>query len=120
MALSRGAVFWMTVLIAGAAVAGTHAWAYYDDTRGVWLKGVVRSTSYERPHQVIQLEVQKPEPGTWKVVLASPSKMEGRGFPVSRLVPGLAAKVYVYPAKDVANEGRALRLVVDGNTTELW
>lgn len=113
-------MLWVTVLAAGVAVAGAHSWSAYDDTRGLWLKGVVRSTSYERPHQLIQLEVQKPEPATWTVVLASPSKMESRGIPVSRLVPGLAVKVYVYPARDVAHEGRALRIVVEGNTTELW
>ena len=110
----------LALLAARVAVASPHGWSNYDDTRGQWLKGTLVSTRYERPHQLIQLEVQKPEHATWTVVLAAPSKMDSRGLPVSRLVPGLAVKVYVYPARDVALEGRALRIVVDGNTTELW
>jgi len=110
----------VVLLAAGLALANPHAWSHYDDTRGQWLQGTVLSTRYQRPHQLIQLEVQTPAPATWTAVLASPSKMESRGLPVSRLVPGLAVRVYVYPARDVAQEGRALRIVVDGNTTELW
>src|SRR5262249_33963683 len=116
----RTATLWVALLAAGVALAGAHSWGHYDDTRGQWLKGTVVSTTYQRPHQLIELEVQKPEHGIWTVVLASPSKMESRGFPVSRLVAGLELRTYLYPARDVPHEGRALRIVVDGNTTELW
>jgi hypothetical protein len=110
----------VALLAAGVALGSPHSWNHYDDTRGEWLQGTVLSTRYERPHQLIQLEVQKPAHATWTVVLTSPSKMESRGLPVSRLVPGLSVRVYIYPARDLAHEGRALRIVVDGNTTELW
>jgi len=120
MRSARTATVWVALLAAGVALAGAHSWALYDDTQGRWLKGTVISSSYQRPHQLIELELQKPKQETWTVVLASPSKMESRGFPVSRLVPGLAVKVYIYPARDVPHEGRALRMVVNGNTTELW
>jgi hypothetical protein len=66
------------------------------------------------------LEVEKPTPKAWTVVLASPSKMEMRGVPVSKLTAGLRVSVYVYPARDLPDECRALRIVIDGNTTELW
>jgi hypothetical protein len=108
------------VLAAAVATAEPRPWSLYDDTKGVWLKGVIQSTSYDRPHQLIQLDVDKPKPKTWTVVLASPSQMEIRGVPVSKLTPGLKVKVFIYPARDVADEGRALRIVIDGNTTELW
>jgi hypothetical protein len=110
----------LTVLVTGVAAAASHHWSEYDDTRGIWLKGVIHSTWYSRPHQVIRLDVQTPQPGAWTVVLASPSKMESRGLPVSRLVPGRAVRVYVYPAIDISNEARALRINIDGNVTELW
>ena len=116
----RTATLWVALLAAGVTLAGAHSWALYDDTRGQWLKGTVVSTTYQRPHQLIELEVQKPEHRIWTVVLASPSKMESRGFPVSRLVAGLELKTYLYPARDVPHERRALRIVVNGNTTELW
>jgi len=54
------------------------------------------------------------------VVLASPSRMESRGLNVARLVPGLAVRVYVYPAIDIPDEGRALRIDINGQVTELW
>jgi hypothetical protein len=115
-----------TVLALSAALASAqanatgHSWALYDDTKGMWLTGVIRSTPYERPQQVIELAVEKPAAKTWRVVLASPSTMESRGVPVSRLTLGLKVRVYVYPARDVADECRALRIVLAGNTTELW
>jgi Family of unknown function (DUF6152) len=108
------------VLTAAMAVAAAHPWSLYDDTKGMWLKGAIRSTSYDRPQQVILLDVEKPAHKTWTVVLASPSKMETRGVPVSKLTPGLKVSVYVYPARDLPDECRALRIVIDGNTTELW
>jgi len=109
-----------TLLAAEVAAAASHHWSEYDDTRGMWLKGVIHSTWFSRPHQMIQLDVQAPEPGSWTVVLASPSKMESRGLPVSRLVAGRAVRVFVYPAIDVPDEARALRINIDGNVTELW
>ena len=74
----RTATLWVALLATGAALAGVHSWVHYDDTRGQWLKGTVVSTTYQRPHQLIELEVQKPEHEVWTVVLASPSKMERR------------------------------------------
>jgi hypothetical protein len=118
--VSVRAVSLSVLLVAGLAVAAAHPWSLYDDTKGLWLKGIIRSTTYDRPQQTMQLDVEKPVPKTWTVVLASPSKMETRGVPVSKLTPGLKAAVFVYPARDVADEGRALRIVIDGNTTELW
>jgi hypothetical protein len=46
--------------------------------------------------------------------------MESRGLKVSTLVPGLAVRVYVYPAIDIPDEGRALRIDINGQVTELW
>jgi hypothetical protein len=80
------------VLVAGLATAAAHPWALYDDTKGMWLKDVVRSTTYDWPQQSVQLDVDKPAPKTWTVVLASPFKMETRG-PVSKLTPGLKVNV---------------------------
>jgi hypothetical protein len=110
----------VAVLAAGVAAAAPRPWSLYDDTKGTWLKGVILSTNYDRPHQLIELDVEKPTRKTWTVVLASPSQMEIRGVPVSKLTPGRKVKVFIYPARDVPDEGRALRIVIDGNTTELW
>ncbi len=86
----------------------------------MWLEGIIRSSSFQRPHEVIEMEGPGPQPTTWTVVLGSPSRMKSRGLAVGKLVPGVKVKVYVYPAIEVENEARALRISIDGNVTELW
>jgi len=108
------------VLAAGVALASSHPWSDYDDTSGTWLRGTIRSSTFERPHQTITLEQDGAPHRMWKVILASPSKMKSRGLDVSSLVPGLRVRVYVYPAIDVEDEGRALRIDIGGQVTELW
>jgi hypothetical protein len=36
------------LLTAPVAVGASHPWSLYDDTKGMWLKGTIRSTSYDR------------------------------------------------------------------------
>ena len=111
----------LTVLLAAAlALASGHPWRDYDDTRGRWIRGVIQSSSFDRPHQVIELQETVGARQLWRVVLASPSRMESRGLRVSTLVPGLAVRAYVYPAIDIPDEGRALRIDIGGQITELW
>jgi len=112
--------FPIAMLLTSIALAASHPWSDYDDTRGTWLKGTIHSTWYERPHQIIELQQDGPAHQTWRVILASPSKMESRGLKASTLTPGLRVRVYVYPAIDAPDEGRALRIDIGGNVTELW
>ena len=46
----------IAALLTGVALAASHPWSDYDDTRGSWLKGTIRSSTFERPHQTIELE----------------------------------------------------------------
>jgi len=116
----RPALFLTVLLAAGLVLASSHPWREYDDTRGRWIRGVIQSSSFERPHQIIELLENGAAHQIWRVVLASPSRMEQRGLKVSRLVPGLAVRVYVYPARDIPDEARALRIDIGGQVTELW
>ena len=109
----------IAMLLSSVALAASHPWSDYDDTAGSWLKGTIRSSTFERPHQTIELEQDGPQHRVWKVILASPSKMEGRGLKVASLVPGLRVRVYVYPAIDIPDEARALRIDIGGQVTEL-
>ena len=45
----------IAMLLSSVALAASHPWSDYDDTRGTWLKGTVRSSAFERPHQTIEL-----------------------------------------------------------------
>jgi hypothetical protein len=117
---ARHAFFLTVLLAAGLGFASGHPWRDYDDTSGRWIRGVIQSSSFERPHQIIDLQESVGAHQLWRVVLASPSRMESRGLKVSTLVPGLAVRVYVYPAIDIPDEGRALRIDINGQVTELW
>ena len=101
----------IAMLLSSVALAASHPWSDYDDTRGTWLKGTVRSSAFERPHQTIELVQDGAQHRVWKVILASPSK---------RTAGGLRVRVYVNPAIDVPDEGRALRIDIGGQVTELW
>jgi hypothetical protein len=116
----RPALLLTVLLAAGLAVASGHPWREYDDTRGRWIRGVIQSSSFERPHQVIELQETVGAHQLWRVVLASPSRMESRGLRVATLLPGLPVRVFVYPARDIPDEGRALRIDIGGQVTELW
>jgi len=107
------------LVTAGVALAG-HGWDSYDDTRGMSLKGTIHSTGYERPYVTMMLDVEKPQPRTWTVVLGKPSRLEAKGVAVSSLVPGTVVAVHVYPSRDVPDECRAVRITLGGKTTELW
>jgi Family of unknown function (DUF6152) len=113
---------WAAVVVlatAGVALA-SRGWGEYDDTKGMSLRGVIHSTAFERPYLTLQLDVEKPQPRSWTVVLGSPSKLESKGVAVSSLAPGTVVTVYVYPSRDVPDECRALRITLGGKTTELW
>jgi hypothetical protein len=112
--------FTATMLLTSVALASPHSWSEYDNTSGTWLRGTIHSSTFERPHQTITLEQDGAPHRMWKVILASPSKMKSRGLDVASLVPGLRVRVYVYPAIDVPDEGRALRIDIGGQVTELW
>jgi len=56
----------MILLAAGLALAASHPWSDYDDTRGTWLRGTIRSSSFERPHQVLDLEQDGARHRRWK------------------------------------------------------
>jgi hypothetical protein len=53
------------------------------------------------------------------VAWSKPPKMETRGIPVGKLIWGLKFDGLHLPG-NVADEGRALRMAIDGSTVELW
>ena len=116
---ARGGAALALLATAGTALA-VHGWGTYDDTRGMALKGVIHTTVYEKPYLNLILDAEKPAPKTWTVVLGSPSRLESKGLVVKSLVPGTVVSVYVYPSRDVPDECRALRITLNGKTTELW
>lgn len=72
--------------------------------------------TYENPHGMIKLEVKKKK---WTVVLAPPSRMEGRGLTKDMLKVGETATVVGYPHLKVKDEMRAERITIGDKTTEL-
>ena len=115
-------VVWMRrmVPVAAVAVAGTalahHGWTGYDEERPLTLTGTISEPRYEQPHGTIRLETAG---RTWSVVLAPPTRMQARGLAREALSAGAEATVVGYPHQEKADELRAERITLGGETTEL-
>jgi hypothetical protein len=117
--LSRSAVSLLVAalpLIAVTGAQGHHGWGGYDNSKVLSLSGVIRESTYEHPHAMLEFGV---DDNTWDVVLAPPSRMEVRGLTKAMLAPGTTAVVVGYPHRNIPNEMRAERITIEGKTTEL-
>ncbi|TWI66358.1 hypothetical protein IP91_02171 [Pseudoduganella lurida] len=93
-----------------------HGWSEYDAGKPLDLAGTIAASGYTQPHGFIEL---KTAGKTWHVVLAPPSRMEGRGLPKAALVAGAQATVHGYPHRTKPDELRAERITIGDKTTEL-
>src|SRR5437867_8688977 len=117
MLTRRAAAIALVFLVAGVVPVGAHhGWSGYDATKEMTLTGTIKESGYEHPHGHIRLEV----PGkVWLVVLAPPTRMERRGLPAAMLKVGGTATVVGYPHRTQADEMRAERITLAGQTVEL-
>lgn len=108
------ALFIIVLLLAFAPLH--HGWSSYDQTKTLNFTGKILEMSYENPHGMIKLQVEKKK---WNVVLAPPSRMESRGLTKDMLKVGSNATVVGYPHLKDKNEMRAERITIGDKTTEL-
>lgn len=113
----------LTAVIIGGLLISTalahHGWANYDGTKTLNLTGVIRESGYNNPHGYVKLLVEGEQGKTWYVVLAPPTRMQGRGLTREMLKEGTTATVVGYPHRKTADEMRAERISINGKTTEL-
>lgn len=98
-----------------ATAAAHHGWSGYSE-KAERFTGVVRAVEYGNPHVTMELEAKD---RTWHVVLAPPSRMEGRGLPRKGLSVGDSATVEAYRHETKEGELRAEWIEVGGKRTEL-
>src|SRR5688572_8716822 len=103
-------------LIASSPSPLHHGWSSYDQTKTLNFTGKILEMSYENPHGMIKLQVEKKK---WNVVLAPPARMESRGLTKDMLKVGSNATVVGYPHLKDKNEMRAERITIGDKTTEL-
>lgn len=116
--LALPAAFITGLLFIGTALAH-HGWANYDETKALNMTGVIKESGYNNPHGHVKLQVEGEQGKVWYVVLAPPSRMEGRGLTREMLKVGTTATVVGYPHRKTADEMRAERITINGKTTEL-
>jgi hypothetical protein len=113
----------LCAIAVGFALSGTalahHGWDHYDETKTLNLTGKILESGYDNPHGYVQLLVSGEKGKVWRVILAPPSRMERRGLSKDALKPGTTATVVGYPHREHAEEMRAERITIAGNTTEL-
>jgi hypothetical protein len=112
----RAWIFSAAILLTSDGVLAHHGWNGYDSSKVLELKGTIVESGYEHPHGFVRL---KAPDKTWVVVLAPPSRMEGRQLPRKNLAPGTEAVVVGYPSRSNSEEMRAERITIGGRTTEL-
>jgi hypothetical protein len=105
-------------LISSDALAH-HGWGGYDATKTLTLTGSITESSYTNPHGLIRLSVDGEGGKAWRVVLAPPARMKGRGLSEEMLRVGTTATVVGYPHRENADEVRAERITIGGKTIEL-
>jgi hypothetical protein len=115
--------FLLSAVIVGAILIGTaaahHGWSHYDESKVLNLTGVIRESGYSHPHGFARLQVNGEQGKVWHVVLAPPTRMQGRGLTREMLKEGTTATVVGYPHRKKAGEMRAERITINGQTTEL-
>lgn len=136
----RGKLSWRTRLAMTLAAAGTffgigvgsafahHGWSGYDSNTLLILSGRITEVEYANPHVMVVLEVpSEPEedgtivdPPTYLlVVMAPPSRSEGRGLPRGMVQPGAEATVEGYLHRTNTLELRAERIAIGNAAVEL-
>jgi len=93
-----------------------HGWSDYDQTKTLKFTAKILEASYENPHGMIRIEVEKKK---WKVVLAPPSRMESRGLLKDMLKVGTSVTVVGYLHLKIKDEMRAERVIIGDKTIEL-
>jgi|SRR5690606_19989145 hypothetical protein len=93
-----------------------HGWSSYDQKKVLDFKGKIVASSYENPHGMLKF---KTEDKVWTVVLAPPSRMQGRGLSEDMLKTGTEVRVVGYPHLKIKDEMRAERITIGEKTTEL-
>jgi len=109
-------MFVSAIFVTVHRVSAHHGWSGYDSSKVLELKGTIVESGYEHPHGFVRL---KASDKTWVVVLAPPSRMEGRQLPRKNLASGTEAVVVGYPSRTDPQEMRAERITINGRTTEL-
>lgn len=93
-----------------------HGWANYDQTKTLDYKGTIQESVYENPHASAKV---KNKNKVWTVILAPVTRMEARGVTADMVKKGATIQVVGYPHKEIKDEMRAERIIVDGKKYEL-
>ncbi|MBY4896011.1 DUF6152 family protein [Cupriavidus sp. AU9028] len=117
-AMRRAIVASATVAAALLAVPASahHGWSTYDDSKPVTLTGKLVEVRYENPHATVRIESGGKR---WVAILAPISRMQARGATAEKVAVGREVTLVGYPSKEHADEMRAERIVLDGQTVEL-
>ena len=111
------AVLLAATLQAPSALAH-HAYAMFDVTREVTLKGVVKDYQWTSPHIWVDMMIHDPSGKdiVWPIEGASPTTLRRFGWGRDSMKPGDQIEMVVHPRKDGTNGGSLVTAVVNGRT----
>jgi len=116
--MSRRMLMMMSLVAttASGAAFAHHGWGSYDAARKFSIDSTVEQLRWQNPH--VQIGV-KHQGATWELVLAPPFRMDARGLKPEMIKVGARVAVEGYPSTRAANEMRAERIMVGGQSYEL-
>lgn len=105
------------ILVFAAFTSFHHGWGNYDQTKVLDYTGTIQESTYGNPHASAKIKDDKNK--VWTVILAPTSRMEARGVKADMIKKGATLQVVGYPHKEIKDEMRAERIVINGEKYEL-
>src|ERR1700757_3952617 len=107
----------LIVAVPMTPVKAHHAFARFDPSREVTLRGTVKEFQWTSPHAWLVLTVDREgRPEQWAIEMSASSGLARDGWPPRTLTPGMAVTATIRPLRDGTNGGQFLEITLPDGT----
>jgi hypothetical protein len=105
------------VAVPMTSVKAHHAFARFDSSREVTLRGTVKEFQWTSPHAWLVLTVDREgRPEQWSIEMSASSGLAREGWQPRTLTPGMAVRATIRPLRDGTNGGQFLDITLPDGT----
>ena len=103
----------LIVAVPMTPVKAHHAFARFDSSREVTLRGTVKEFQWTSPHAWLVLTVDREgRPEQWAIEMSASSGLAREGWQPRTLTPGMAVTATIRPLRDGTNGGQFLEVTL--------
>ena len=103
----------LIVAVPMTPVKAHHAFARFDPSREVTLRGTVKEFQWTSPHAWLVLTVDREgRPEQWAIEMSASSGLAREGWQPRTLTPGMAVTATIRPLRDGTNGGQFLEITL--------